>query len=318
VHVRELWESPGIAARAARAGLFPASLLYSVGWESYLATYRLGIKKPVEPHSRVICIGNLQAGGIGKTPLTLAIARFFMERGIPVVVSSSGYGSPKSQDASFAPRGELIASQWGDEAAMMRWLEPELKLVVGRNRVSAASLIHREEPDSVMLMDDGFQHLPLRKHLSIVLDPVNPPNRLCLPAGPYREPRINRARADVLVPGGLRFTSKPTQLVTPEGAPAPATRYSVLCALGNPDRFLEDLRNHCPSQDGFATLKLLPDHDRLSDGKMLQAFSKEFPIVVTAKDWVKLRERGDVATYQIFVATQELRIESWEIFESFL
>ena len=319
MHASELWHSPSVSARLGRAALLPASFLYAAGWQTYLWTYCLGLKRPKEPHCPVVCVGNLQVGGSGKTPLTLALAQRFTEAGREVVVSCSGYGSPRSEDASLAPTGQLSAAEWGDEPAMIRWLWPELDLVVGRNRVTAARLVHESRPNALMLMDDGFQHLPLRKHLTIVLDPPAPDNRYCLPAGPYREPRFNRNRADLVAPGSLEFRYLPTRLVTPEGEACPTPdRYSVLCALGSPQKFVESLKQYCAPRGGFGPIKLLPDHAPLAQGSILESFPGAVPIVVTAKDWVKLRERSDCSNHEFLIAAQTLELENFEIVENAL
>jgi tetraacyldisaccharide 4'-kinase len=166
-----------------------------------------------------------------------------------------------------------------------------------------------------MLMDDGFQHLPLKKHLTILLDPLNPPNRFCLPAGPYREPRRNRVRGDLRLPGELSVTYLPTVLRNPAGLESLPSRYGVLCALGKPERFIEDLRTHCAPAHGFDTIKLLPDHDPMTDGRLFESFSQGVPIVVTAKDWVKLRDRPDLGERIFLIATQSAKVERLEIVE---
>src|SRR5690606_29737026 len=159
-----------------------------------------------KPHSPIICIGNLVAGGSGKTPLTLAVADLLLNSGRELVVSTSGYGSPRQHEASFAPSCQLDVEEWGDEATMMRWLKPELPLVVGRDRVRAAEIVASISPGAIMLMDDGFQHLPLKKDVTVVVD-VKSANQFCFPAGPYREPRrIGLNRADRVLRSGVDFS----------------------------------------------------------------------------------------------------------------
>ncbi|MFX8929914.1 tetraacyldisaccharide 4'-kinase, partial [Acinetobacter baumannii] len=84
----------------------------------------------------------------------------------------------------MAPDGPLDPAGWGDEPAMFRWLLPDVPLVVGRRRVLAAELVHQHFPKAVLVMDDGFQHLPVKKHIQILLDDPTPKNSRCLPAGP--------------------------------------------------------------------------------------------------------------------------------------
>src|SRR5215212_3930294 len=118
MHWSEVWHGRAASARLARAALTPVSWLYAAGWQVYLATYRLGIKKAQAPHFPVLCVGNLQVGGTGKSPITLYLVNVLRELGREVVVSSSGYGSPRSESATVAPSGPLEATEWGDEPAM--------------------------------------------------------------------------------------------------------------------------------------------------------------------------------------------------------
>ncbi len=320
--MRDLWESPAPGARLARAALTPLSWLYAGGWQAYLLTYRLGLKRATEPHRPVLCVGNLQAGGSGKSPLVRHLVDVLREMGREVVVSCSGYGAPRAEAASLAPPGELDAAEWGDEPAMLRMQAPDLPLVVGRRRVLAATLVHEAHPNAVMLMDDGFQHLPLRKTLSLLLDPPDPVNRRCLPAGPYREPRRNLRRADAVLPGRFRVVEE-TWVVESEGwmvkenlpptthHPLPSP-FAVLCALGQPARFLASLSEKPAFQ------RLLPDHDPLTAGNLFDGMDPALPVVVTAKDWVKLRNRTDLDGRRILVARHSARVEPAAEFRAWL
>ncbi len=311
--MRELWESSAPAARLARVALTPLSWLYAGGWQAYLLTYRLGLKRPQAPHRPVLCVGNLQSGGSGKSPLVRHLVDVLREMGREVVVSCSGYGAPHAEAAALAPDGPLDAAVWGDEPAMLRELVPDLPLVVGRRRVLAAQLVHEAHPRAVMLMDDGFQHLPLRKTVSLVLDPERPPNRRCLPAGPYREPRRNRARADLVLPGRFRVVEEAPWLEETSSSAIPwPERFAVLCALGQPARFLASLPS-TPVQT-----RLLPDHDPLAAGTLFDGMDPALPVVVTAKDWVKLRARTDLDGRRILIARHAVRVEPAAEFRTWL
>lgn len=374
MHAEELWTGNGFNAWLCRTLLTPASWIYALGWQGYLAMYRLGVKKAKAPHSPVVCVGNLQVGGTGKTPATIHLADVLLSMGREVVVSCSGYGSPASEAARLAPSGPLDAGEWGDEAALFRWLRPELPLIVGRRRVLAAETCHREFPTALLLMDDGFQHLPLKKHLTIVLDPPSP-NRRCLPAGPYREPWSNRGRADVVIPGDFRIEAAPMGFIGPDGRPRTVGgSVCVLCALGRPRAFLAGLSEalsdpgsltgvesrpilggappltharktrspRAPShssegrgipeapigppspvtnhtgEGGIGRVVLRPDHDPLTEGNLLSSFQAGATVVVTGKDWVKLRRRPDIGTLDIAIATREVAIEPRDSFRDWL
>jgi tetraacyldisaccharide 4'-kinase len=320
MHAEELWTGNSLKARILRFTLTPASWLYAAGWQSYLGAYRLGIKKAKEPHVPVICVGNLLVGGTGKTPVTVHLADVLADLGHKVVISCSGYGSPASEAARVTPGGQLNAAEWGDEAAMIRTLRPEIPLIVGRRRVLAGRLCHEHFADHVLLMDDGFQHLPVKKHLSIVLDPPQK-NRRCLPAGPYREPAGNVSRADLVLPAEFSLAARPLEFVEAgdfgslAGHKRSIDRGTVLCALGRPRSFLEAL-----SSTGFVAeeVLLMPDHDPLTEGNLLSRLGSGVPIVVTGKDWVKLRERPDVVKYEIVIASHSVTIEPRDAFRDWL
>ncbi|AIE84249.1 tetraacyldisaccharide 4'-kinase [Fimbriimonas ginsengisoli] len=308
MHASELWGSDSPKAKLARLGLTPLSALYALGWEGYLAMYRLGIKQAQEPHCPVLCVGNLVVGGAGKSPLTLHLAQLLRDMGREVVIGCSGYGGPHAEAAALAPSGPLSSREWGDEPAMFRWLLPDVPLVVGRRRVLAAELVQRSHPNAVLVMDDGFQHLPVRKHVTLLLDEPNPKNSLCLPAGPYREPRWNRRRADEVLPGRFRVESEPLCIARPDGETvSPPVEYALLCALGQPQRFIEAVES--ATRRAATPAIRLADHDPLDAGTLLERLPTDRPTIVTAKDWVKLRERADLGEREWLIARHSVRVE---------
>lgn len=315
MHWEEVWTDRTWRARLLRGLLLPASWLYAAGWQSYLALYRYGLKAPKQPHRPILCVGNLQVGGTGKTPIVVHLADVLRELGHEVVISCSGYGSAAAEAAALAPSGPLLACEWGDEASLLRRLRPATPIVVGRRRVLAAQLCRERFPGAVLVMDDGFQHLPLKKDVTILSDPPTP-NAFCLPAGPYREPRANRNRADLVLPGDFRVEEAPLEFETPAGAwRTLAGDVQVLCGLGRPKRFLDSLAAAGLSLTG---VRLLPDHDPLSSPTLLAGFDPRVPLVVTGKDWVKLRERPDVEGFDIAIARHEIHIVPPDRFRDWL
>jgi len=303
----EIWYGNSISSALIRTLLLPFTGLYTAGWETYLAIYKLGLKQAKFPHPNVICVGNLVAGGSGKSPVTLHVAQVLKERGHSVTIGCSGYGSPRSEAATLAPGGELDPAEWGDEPAMMRWLAPEFPIVVGRRRVFAAKLAYEHDPEGVLVMDDGFQHMPLGRKVDIVLDEPNPDNAFCFPSGPYREPRWNKKRAQMVLPNeNFLIEYSPTTFLHPDRSLAQKPRrVNVLCALGQPQRLIESLNFQGIeiTNTGF-----LPDHDPMSQNGLFDVFSNDDSIVVTAKDWVKLKKRVDLPE-KLLIATREASIK---------
>lgn len=307
MRIEDIWFGKSKGARFARTCLLPLSGLYALGWQGYLAVYKLGLKKSEEPHFPTICIGNLVVGGSGKSPVTLFMAEALKELGEAVVIGCSGYGGRHAENACMAPDGPLDPKEWGDEPAMIRWLAPEFPLVVGRNRVEAARLVAVHAPESVLLMDDGFQHMPLQKHFTIILDEENPENRWTLPAGPYREARNNRKRADMVLPGcGFEIHRGPLLFQDEKGVPLELDpKVQTLCAIGRPDQFIQAIEKVAKVEKSL----VFADHRDLQAGNLLEGLDPELPVVVTAKDWVKIRLRPDIQNFQWRIALLPTTIE---------
>lgn len=306
------WESIGPGAIL----LSPLGGLYALGWWGYQTTYSLGIKKPFESRSKVIVIGNLMAGGTGKSPTTIFIARALSSIGRKVVIGCSGYGSEHEQRATIAPPGELRASVWGDEPAMIRFSEPNLPLVVGRDRVLAAQLVDQAFDDHILLMDDGFQHLRLKNHLSIILDPPSR-NTLCIPAGPYREPNsTGRRRADLVLPSSsFEIKQIPIPIWHVHGIENKTEQFDLLCAIARPERLISSL-----TTQGVSLMKIttLPDHAKLHEGNLNALDESQNSTIVTVKDWVKIKERTDLENKSIYVADYRVEISPVAEFTNWL
>ena len=314
LNIHEIWYGDSVAARVVRWSLVPLSLLYSLGWAIYLLIYRLGLKKAQKPHSRIVCIGNLVAGGTGKTPTVIFVADCLRELGLDVVIGCSGYGSPASENATVAPDGQIDPAQWGDEPAEIRELRPDLPIILGRARVTAAKLCSDRFPKSVLLMDDGFQHMPLAKDLCIILDPTTG-NHFAFPAGPYRESRgSGRRRADLVIPGdqfSFEFSKISFSSSTGDKVEAPA-KARLLTAVGRPDNVQRGIE-----LAGVEIVEFLayPDHHPLDFDIGEKAHN--LPWIVTRKDWVKLQSRCSNPE-NIVIAERSASIEPVEEFKKWL
>jgi tetraacyldisaccharide 4'-kinase len=151
----------------------------------------------------VISVGNLVAGGAGKTPLTIYLARHLAGKGRKVAVVSRGYGR-RSKGPLVVSRGEGPLVKWrdaGDEPYMMALVMEGVSIVVSERRRMGVRLALEELGADVILLDDAFQHVQLARDLDILAVDAAAPvgNGHLLPGGPLREHPSGVGRADVLV-----------------------------------------------------------------------------------------------------------------------
>lgn len=170
-------------------------------WHRAMA-YRTGLFRSRSLGAYVVSIGNITVGGTGKTPLVIALAGALARSGHRVVVLSRGYKGNSSKPCVVSDGGRPLvpAEVSGDEPYLMAERLPGVPVVVGANRLAAGSLaVERFAPD-VVVLDDGYQHLKLKRDLDVVVvDCGAPPqNSRLLPRGPLREPVSALGRADVL------------------------------------------------------------------------------------------------------------------------
>jgi tetraacyldisaccharide 4'-kinase len=185
---------------AAAGVLVMLSVLYGVGAAASLWFRAL---RPARSDVPVISVGNIVAGGAGKTPLTIYLARLLVGRGRKVAVVSRGYGR-SSRGTVVVSRGDGALVEWreaGDEPFMMALLTKGVSIVVSeRRRLGVRRAVEQLGADAIIL-DDAFQHVQMARDLDIVAVDAAAPvgNGHLLPGGPLREHPSGVGRAGILV-----------------------------------------------------------------------------------------------------------------------
>lgn len=299
----EFWAEPDHAARLAVRALAPLSWAYgaTVAWKARHA-------KPYRPRAMVICVGNLTAGGSGKTPIAIEIARTLGARGLRPVLLTRGYGG-KIRGPSFVDLANHSAAETGDEPLLLATAAP---VIVARNRAAGAKLAEENGFD-VIVMDDGHQNFTLAKDLSIIVVDVETGfgNGRVLPAGPLREPvaqGLARADAVILVGDGspaLTGFAGPvlrTHLQPVRGAGLAGKRVIAFAGIGRPEKFFDTLRAQGAQ---IVEARRYADHHAYTASEIARLNAKardtDAILITTEKDFVRLApvHREGIATLPV-------------------
>ncbi|NVM01289.1 MAG: tetraacyldisaccharide 4'-kinase [Candidatus Helarchaeota archaeon] len=165
--------------------------------------YKKNIFKTHSLSKFVVSIGNLTLGGTGKTPMTIWLADFIRKRGIKTAILSRGFKG-KGRKAKIIYDGINIignVKDSGDEPMLMTRKLKNVPIIVGRKKYKSGILAEKNFKSDVFILDDGFQHIALKRDLNILLLNGDKPfgNGKIFPAGSLREPISNINRADIIV-----------------------------------------------------------------------------------------------------------------------
>ncbi len=294
--------------------------------------------------TKVISVGNITLGGTGKTPLVALLARILQEREKRVAVLSRGYRR-RGKGIKIVSDGKKILSnpqEAGDEPYLLARNLNTIPVIVGKDRVQAGRLATEKFASEILLLDDGFQYLKLKRDLDIVvIDAANPfGNGHLLPRGILREPlsslkrahlfcltRVDQARKLGELENRLNTVNPETPIVEcihrpcflrklPDGPQVGLERVSgrrvvAFSAVGNPEGFEQSLVGLGAQLVGRMRFK---DHHRYSVKDLeriarLAQNSQAQMIVTTGKDSVNLLQSSisDIEMWSLEIEIQVVR-----------
>ena len=261
-----------------------AIILLPVSWVYYFISrvvYWFRGRRPYKSRRPVICVGNILAGGVGKTPIVREIATYL---DAPVVMR----GYKKS-----ANTGNI-----GDEATMLS--RAGLIVHTGDRKSNVILLDKQKKQTSPIVMDDGLQNPTVKKDISLLVfdESIGYGNGFLLPAGPLREPKSHAANADAIiiiqsktprknfnVPSSVPVFCADTHTVSPYDE---NEKLVAFAGIGYPKKFFKCLSN-------VVATRAFPDHYQYIDEDIEKlialAQSKGAKLVTTENDWVRLPEK---------------------------
>ncbi len=339
-----------------------ATLSVVFGWivRSRYFLYRHRILRDQPLGCLVVVVGNLTVGGTGKTPVVEKFARSLQERGRKVAILSRGYGSkpeprykkfwrwlthrepPPPKVVSDGKQVLLDSASAGDEPYMLACNLPGVVVLVDKNRVKAGEYAIKQFQCDTLLLDDGFQYLPLRGQLNLLMvDKSNPfGNGAMLPRGILREPIRNLQRAsyvfltksdgkpDAELEGLIQRHKPGTELIECTHQPQylqevfgqermplnslAGKRVAVFSGIAVPESF-EDFVSGLGANIIFKQRFL--DHHRFSEGEIEhffhQAAAREAELILTTeKDAVRLKPEWIPDETRLFFLRLEVKIIS--------
>ena len=303
--------------------LRPLSKGYALALRLRAQAYKKELKKSRQPKAPCISVGNIAWGGSGKTPLVSWLLDWAAAKGLRPAVLTRGYGGKSAKrPLPVTPASRL--EECGDEPLMLALQHPAAQILADPRRGRALAWSEARSPGDLYILDDGMQHLALRRDLNLVIlravDLTEQWDRV-IPAGSWREGKEALGRADAFLlrapaarVAGLEgqagdklsgfnaplfsFDLKPCGLCPLEGWPpggsagnfeaASLQRPYVLCtAVGSPDA----VRESACALSGLAAVRefIFPDHYRYRLEDLLYMAETGLPVLTTAKDAVKLR-----------------------------
>jgi tetraacyldisaccharide 4'-kinase len=324
---RKIYSSLSEESFIKRFLLFPLyliALFYRLLIQLRHTFYKTGMLKSYSLPCLVISVGNVTMGGTGKTPTVIYLAQVFKEKGMKTAVLSRGYKGKSPEKVATVSNGERIllnARDAGDEPFLLSKALPGIPVIIGGDRVLSGQYALEHFSPETILLDDGFQHLKLKRDVDILLIDLQYGfgNGHLLPRGILREPLNNLNRAHLFLLTKRTDSHDDKAIVEKiksynQDAPIFFASYEIKCittlneekeidrsklngkkvlalsGIANPHYFSYLLRQH-----GMSVIEewRLPDHYCYTPhdaGKLSECLNRVDSIITTAKDSTKMNK----------------------------
>ncbi len=319
----------------------PFGFLYGLVMRVRAWLYQKNIFQNIKINAHVISVGNITMGGSGKTPVAIYLSKFLMKHNFRPAVVSRGYGGTASYNSNVVSDGNNIllnATESGDEPRLIAETVPGLVVITGKKRKNPCNHAINKFNCNIIIMDDAFQHLGVRRDVNLVLfNAITPYDEMhVFPSGYLREPMSALKRADSFIITGSNQANQTSvnRLETQLSKTFPdkhvfINRYLPLylidkngdkyglnhllkpvfafCGIASPTRFKESLDELSINTAGFQTFK---DHEKYSAAAFKKIEHDAWSLgcdtlITTTKDLVKLKTiRTDLKLYALVMGVE--------------
>ena len=298
VKTPKFWYNNNITSIMIALALYPLSIIWII-----ISFIKKNFNKPYKSKLKVICVGNLNIGGTGKTPFTIYTYKILKKLGYEPIFLTRGYKGLEKGPIKVGPDHNF--KEVGDEALLLSKVGPT---VVSANRSLGAKFIEDlKDHYNIILMDDGLQNNKLEQDIKLLLvdKKLKFGNEFCFPSGPLREPIMQGLKnIDAIVLTGndrklihyeKKFIHKPifnSSIKIIKSSITKKTKIFAFCALANPDKFFDTLFQN---EYSVISKQSFPDHHIYTkkeiNNLILNAKSQNLTLLTTEKDYVKIEDK---------------------------
>jgi tetraacyldisaccharide 4'-kinase len=277
--------------------LLPLSLFYKIGFlfkKNFVTTQKVDLP--------IICIGNIIAGGAGKTPLALALGEFFKENNFEFCYLTRGYKSKNNKVLMIENPRQFDVEEVGDEAKLLAEIAPTC---VAKNRYLGYKKIAENKKYRAIIMDDGLQNFQLKYDIKILVidSKIGFGNQRLIPSGPMRQSLKEIAKnidlfviigkKNIQIEEEILQNNHEAKILSAQISTSNLDKFInknmlAFCGIAYPQKFFDYIKNIGLN---LVETKIFADHYRYKneDLELLYqyAFSKNLKLITTKKDWVK-------------------------------
>ena len=303
-----LWYSKSIQYKLIAFLFYPVSLIWI-----FVDKLKFFIVKPYTSNLKIICVGNINIGGTGKTPIAILIFKILKKMGHYPIFLTSGYKGKISKPKLVDGNVHLF----GDEAIILKNIGPT---VVSKNKLNGVKYIEnlnsKKKIYNIIIMDDGLQNYSIKKDLSFLTVDRKTlfGNNLCLPSGPLRQSfkSCKKIIDQIILTGNNDFEKKNNifkrdvlNTYIKANKVSFKTKYLAFSGLGNNFKFIDTLKN---ANYNIALIKQFKDHHNYKENEIINliklADDKNLRLITTEKDIVKIPKK-----YHLKINYLKIKIE---------